>query len=628
MSNYKKAITTTKAAIVIVVILVVVAAGAYFATSTSTPSVSTSSATSSAMSSAMSQTLVIDDANWPVHNLNALYQFIYVPWPWWLEHTVYQTLVVPDLNAEFGQGKLVWAPDLATDWNVSADSTTYTYNLRQNVAFSSGNPFNAYQVWTEMYIWYYFGGNATSFLGGLDLFDVSHVNFGPASFDLLKGQLANPTGAALAMMTDSSWPIYTTGPYQIVFHTKKPFLYLNGIMAGFEGLLFDCQWGLDHGGFGTPAVYNPYFDDHPMPGTGPYTVTEVLLNSHVRFEKNPTYWGNSLTADQIAANPVLNPGQAATVVMYAKSDDLARFTDLSTGAAQIAAIRTSNWNRVINDPKYAYWTVQTTAELTALAMNTAIAPTNNVDVRQAIVHGINYTQIWDQAYFGKANALMGPETPNYGQYYDPGNLPPYDFNPTLAAQYLVKAGYPNGTGLPTLTLRTVADCAICTTAAEIIQGNLANIGINVQITTLQGSTYWAPYGSYTTNLQNAQQLAQLSFLGGQFWAPSALTPTDYWTSFVSNRSLWGNWAVYTNPTVEKAITLLANSGSETDILTSLTAAQQQIYNDAPYAWIGTCSLWYVDGSFAWDKSVIKSVLFDPAYTGINTAPLFNTVVFA
>ena len=154
MSNYKKAISTAKAAIVIVVLVVVIAAGVYFATSNVTPSVtmsSTEAATSTA--AAMPQTLVIDDANWPVHNLNALYQFIYVPWPWWLEHTVYQTLVVPDLNAEFGQGKLVWAPDLATDWTVSSDSTTYTYNLRQNVTFSSGNPFNAYQVWTEMYIW-------------------------------------------------------------------------------------------------------------------------------------------------------------------------------------------------------------------------------------------------------------------------------------------------------------------------------------------------------------------------------------------------------------------------------------------------------------------------------------------
>lgn len=630
MSNNRKAITTAKAAIVIVVILVVIAAGVYFASTSVSPSVTTTTAPSSVTTTAAAipETLVIDDANWPVHNLNALYEIIYVPWPWWLEHTVYQTLIAPDLNAEFGQGKLVWAPDLATDWTVSSDATTYTYNLRQGVTFSSGNPFNAYQVWTQMYIWYYLSGNTTSFLGGLDLFDTSHVNFGPASFQILNGALANPTGQALAMMSDKSWPIYTTGPNQIVFHMKTPFLYLNGLLAGFEGLLFDCQWALDHGGFGTPAAFNSYFDDHPMPGTGPYVVTEVLLNSHVRFEKNPTYWGNSLTADQISANPILNPGQVKTVVMYAKSDDLARFTDLSTGAAQISAIRSSNWNRVTSDPKYAYWTVTTTAELTALAINTAIEPTNNPDLRRAIVHAINYTQIWDQAYFGQAKPFMGPETPNYGDYYNPGNFPPYDYNPTMAKQYLEKAGYPNGAGLSTLSLRTVADCAICTTAAEIIQSNLADIGINVEITTLQGSTYWAPYGSYTTNLQNAKQLGHLSFLGGQFWAPSALSPTDYWTSFVSSRSLWGNWAVYSNPTVEKGVGLLASSGSQTDILAGLKDAQQQIYNDAPYAWIGTCNLWYVDGSFVWDKSVIKSVLFDPAYTGINTAPLFNTVIFA
>jgi ABC-type transport system substrate-binding protein len=480
-----------------------------------------------------------------------------------------------------------------------------------------------------MYVWYYLNGNGTNFLGGLDLFDVSHVKFGPASFDLLKSSgLDNPTGAALAMMQDQAWPIYATGPYQIVFHMKTPFLYLNGLLVGFEGLLFDSQWALQNGGFGTPAQFNPYFDDHPMPGTGPYMVTEVVLNSHVKFAKNSNYWGANLTPQQIVANPILNPGVVQNVIMYAKTDDIARYTDLSTGAAQLSAIRATNWRLVINNPQYDYFKLDTTEELTAVAFNTQISPTNNVNVRQAIAHAINYTDIWERTYFGQAKAFVGPETPNYGIYYNPSNLPPYDYNLDVAKQYLAKAGFPNGQGLPTLEFRTVSGCSICTTASEIIQADLQQIGINMEITALASSAYWAPYGNYATNVANAKQLGHMSFLGGQFWAPSVLSPTDYWSSFVTSSSLWGNWAAYSNPVVDSAVANLAKTSDMNVIITGLKTAQTQIYNDVPYAWIGTASLWYVDGSFVWNKALIKQVWFDPAYTGINTAPLFNTIVFA
>ena len=101
----------------------------------------------------------------------------YLPWPYWLEHTVYQSLVVTDVVKQFSEGKIDFIPDLATDWTVSSDFTTYTYNLRQGVKFSNGDPFNSYQVWTVMYTWYYLNGNGTNFLGALDLFDVSKVSF-------------------------------------------------------------------------------------------------------------------------------------------------------------------------------------------------------------------------------------------------------------------------------------------------------------------------------------------------------------------------------------------------------------------------------------------------------------------
>jgi peptide/nickel transport system substrate-binding protein len=546
-----------------------------------------------------------------------------------MEHAVYQPLVTTNITQQYSQNVLTWIPDLATSWTVSPDATTYTYNLRQGVTFSSGDPFNSYQVWTEFMGFYYLMG--PTFFSGLNLFDFSNVNFGTAQIALLNSTgLANPSGAALAMMQNQSWPMYTTGPYQITFHLRAPFAFFNGILGGGgdPGLIFDLQYVLNNGGFGTPAQFNSYFDDHPAPGTGPYMVTEVVLNSHVTFQKNPTYWGNSLSPAEIAANPVLNPGQASMVVVQVKTDDLARYTDLSTGAAQIVAINSNDWNLVIHNSQYAYFVMPDgVPDVQALALNTAIAPTNNVWVRRAIVHAINYTDIWAKAYQGQASAFMGPETPNYGAYYDPASLPPYTFNVTEAKLDLAKAGYPNGNGLPPLTLRTVAGCSYCINAAQVIQSDLANVGITVNIVEVASSTYWNPYGPYSTNLQNANQLGQLSFLGGEIYSPDYLGPTDYWVGFVTNSSTWGNWAVYDNPRVDQDVAVLSSTANQTQHINALADAQQRIYDDAPYAWLATYKLWGVDGSVVWNTNVVKSMLFEPNYGGTTTAPLINTVVF-
>jgi len=625
MSIYRRAVSTSKAAILIIVIIAIVGAGVYLASRSSAPSMTTTTS-----ATVVPQTLVIDDYTWPTRNLNQLYGPEYQPWPNWMEHAVYQPLVTTNITQQFQQNAITWIPDLAASWTISPDYRTYTYNLRQNVTFSNGDPFNSYQVWAEFMGFYYLLG--PTFLGGLNLFDFSQVNFGPTQIALLQSSgLVNPTGAALAMMQNQSWPIYTNGPSQIVFHMSAPFLFLNGVLGGGGdiGLIFDIQYVLNHGAFGTPAQINSYLDDHPAPGTGPYMVTEVVLNSHVTFQKNPTYWGNSLSPSDIAANPVLNPGQASTVVVDVKSDDLARYTDLSTGAAQIVAISSQDWNLVTHNSQYGYFVMPPgVPDVEALAINTAIAPTNNVLVRRAIVHAINYSDVWAKAYQGEASAFMGPETPNYGPFYDPANLPPYDFNVAEASADLAKAGYPNGTGLPPITLRTVAGCTYCLNAAQVIQSDLANVGITVNILAVASSTYWNPYGPYSVNLQNANQLGQLSFLGGELYGPDYLGAPDYWLGFVSNSSVWGNWAVYDNPQVDRDVALLANSANQTLVVSALADAQQHIYDDAPYAWLGTYRLFGIDGSVVWNKNVVQSMLFDPNYGGTDTAPLINTIVFA
>ncbi len=502
----------------------------------------------------------------------------------------------------------------------------YTMNLMPNVTFSDGNALNSYQVWMNEYVWYYLSGNASAWLGGYPVFNMSNVNFGASTISLInQSGLLNPSSQALAIMSNKSWPIYVTSPNTIVFQMSVPYQQFLGLFATGFGQIFDSQWAMDHGGFGTPSAYNTYFNQHPIPGTGPYVVSQVSEQAYVIFQQNPTYWGDRLTPAQIAAQPLLDPGHVKEAIINYKPDDLTRYSDLSSGAVSIAAILQTNWNLVqANLAKYNYLTLPPWSSLvSALGLNNKLYPTNITAVRQAIVHALNYTQIAQAAFLGQVAPYFGPEYPAWKDYYNPGNYS-YQYNLTLAKQDLAKA---NITSFPTISMNIVSEYPLAANIAQTVQSDLSQIGINVQINVQDPSLFYTPYGSYSYEVNNSAAIGNLVEYFGT-WAVDRMTAADNWITFVSNQSYAGNTALYSNPLVQSAITALLTSGNSTYIHSQLAQAETQIYNDAPYAWLGVMKLWFADGSLVWNKQVVKSFYEDPTMTAWDTSPFINTVTFA
>jgi ABC-type transport system substrate-binding protein len=543
-------------------------------------------------------------------------------------YTVYQPLVSVNETLLYGNGTIQYMPGLAGNWTVSPNGTIYTFNLRQNVNFSDGNHLNAYQVWMEEYGFYYLSGNSSYWWENYDLFNMSPVNFGSSTIAAINASsLVNPSAQATAIMSNSSWPIYASGPYQLVFRLAHPFIWFPGTLVAFQGLIYDSQWVLDHGGFGNPTSINSYFDQNPIPGSGPYDITRVSENSYVSFTQDPHYWGLSLTPAQVAAQPIWDPGHVANVVVYAKTDDLSRYSDLSSGQAQIADIGSSDWSLVTADPQYGYVTQPSWGgQVMLLGLNAADYPTNITLVRQAIVHAINYTDLYQTAYLGLMSPYTGPEYPSWSQYYDLGNFQPYQYNLTLAEQDLAAADIKN---MPTFTMRIWSGCEACSDASQVIQADLQQIGITVSVQVLTTDQVLSLLGNFQTNEQNAQEIGQLDFVNaGSGWGPAALTPADYWQTFVSNESTYGNYAVYSNPIVQTCVNSFTLSENVSYIQKVCEAAQQQIYNDAPYAWVGVSGSWLPSGgSSVYNKDVIKGFLLDPLWGGQSSLPIFNTVTF-
>ncbi|MDA4129743.1 MAG: ABC transporter substrate-binding protein [Thaumarchaeota archaeon] len=597
-------------------------------TSASSSSISTSSngaGTSSTSGASNNATLVLDDTFWPASDFNQLWSFGGVPYPGWAEYSVYQTLVNVNESAEYNSGNIQYLPGLAQNWTVSSDAKTYTFNLKNGIMFSNGDPLNAYQIWAQMYMIYFVTGNSSSWLDSYNVFDMSTANFGQATLSVLnQSGLASPSQAALKIMENSSWPIYATGPTQIVFKLVHPFQYFLGLMLVYAGLIFDSQYVLEHGGPGSASAINVFFNTNPIPGTGPYEFSHVAEQSYALFTQNPSYWGSNLTAQQIQANPFLDPGHVKNIIVYYKADDVARFTDVSTGKAQIAVITSSDWNSVISNPtKYQYFQVPKYSALEALfSLNTRLYPTNITDVRLAIVHAINYTDLISKAFGGKGQELIAPEYPIYGQFYNLPGFQPYQYNLTLAKQYLTSANVKSPVSITFFGSSTTDWQGI---AAQVMQADLAQIGITLTINDVPYAQCQTYQGAYSFNLKlNTSSSYNIELPGCGPWGPSELTPADAFTDFASNRSTLGNTAIYSNSIVENGINAFFNSQNTTDIQSLMKQAEIQLYNDAPLITVGL-GLWNVDGSLVWQKGSIGTFLVDPLTTGTDTMPILNTI---
>ena len=334
-----------------------------------------------------------------------------------------------------------------------------------------------------------------------------------------------------------------------------------------------------------------------------------------------------MSTSEILANPSIAPGQVDNVIINYKAEDLTRYTDLLSGQAHVVAITRENWALAKSNPDFAYASNPVPATINAIAMNTHVFPLNITDVRKAIVHAINYTDIIQKAFLGEGDLTVGPETRNFGAYYNPGDTPRYEYDIAMAREYLAKAGFPDGQGLPAITFTVLAGSEFQNVIAQIVQQNLAQIGIKVTIESQLLSILNGRFGDYNYNVQHAKDVPMMSLWEPLAYSPDFVAPSDYWVSFVTSYSLWGNQAIYSNPVVDDAVAMMGKTNNEAQIVEGLKKAQQQLYDDAPYVWLGETRLLLIDGSFVWNKNIISYMYYEPNYQGVTDIPPFNTYVF-
>ncbi len=104
----------------------------------------------------------------------------------------------------------------------------------------------------------------------------------------------------------------------------------------------------------------------------------------------------------------------------------------------------------------------------------------NLNLRKAIAHGVNidkYIEIFTYNVGQKANSIYPPGVPGYS----PAAELPYKYDLALAKEFLKKAGYPEGKGLPALRFDVRGSDTRRRQMGEYIQQELRGLGITVEV---------------------------------------------------------------------------------------------------------------------------------------------------
>jgi len=532
--------------------------------------------------------------------------------------SVYQELV--EFN---GSSISEVVPALASEYQAVDNYSSYLFVIRSNVTFSNGDPLTPAAVWFSFVRELYEGqavgisdyqeltlnlstysatgyafpwGIRSAIQAATGLQALSNSTVAAQALNNILSNY-NPTNSTIEkVITYPNQAYVVTGTNSFRINLLKPYVDFPLDIASWWGAIIDPIYVDQHGGVQGNQV-NTYFNIYGGPGTGPYEIATVGQDdSTVTLKINPNYWDKNGTG-------FLQPGHIKEVVMNFGLQQNDRMESFDTNQAQISYVDIPFISQLYDG--YAYKNVYSIDQIFhnfgsqpgiwAISMNTQIYPTNNNNFRLAIAHAINFSLLIDKLFtFNNtplAEPYLGPITPQFGSLYDPGNIPPYSYNPQLSIYYLNLAGkqegfsvtLPNGTiigntSAPPLPQQTIVFLApaspVQQTELQIIVAELSQIGIDVG---LQGEGSTVAYVSWST----PQATPALAYVE---WLPDWPDPIfQMMAPLITTTSLFPAWMNISS--VNQILSTLPFSTNTTFQIQQVKQLYNITYWYAPYVWL-------------------------------------------
>ncbi len=433
----------------------------------------------------------------------------------------YGSTQIFDTLVEFAPGTTEVQPALAERWDVTADGLEFTFHLRRGVKFHDGTPFNA---------------DAVKFS-----FDRQFVEDHPY-FDLGPWQYWGYMD--MSSIIDR---IEVVDDYTVKFFLQKveaPFL---------------ANLAMDFAAIVSPtavAQYGIEFKNKPV-GTGPFKFVSWTKDDNIVLDANKDYWGEGPYLDR--------------VIIRVIPDATARYLALKNGEVDVIDFPSAEDLELMEADPNIELIQQAGLNVGYIAMNNDKAPFDNKMVRQAMNYAIDRQAIVDAVYGSAGQVAKNPLPPTMWSYND--SIDPYPYDPAMARKLLAEAGFPNGftTDLWAMPVARPYN-PNARRIAEIVQADLAEIGVEAEIVSYD-------WGTYLDKVDAGEHM--MGMLG---WTGDNGDPDNFLFVLLSAAAAdaGGNIAFWRNPRFNELIIEAKETFDQTRRTQLYEQAQVLFHEDAPW----------------------------------------------
>ncbi len=376
---------------------------------------------------------------------------------------IYSTLTI--LN-----DKLQIVPYAAEKWTVSPDGLAWTFKLRDNVVFHNGRKADASDVkYSLTRLASPDSRSPSSFLLLSDVVGFEAVNKHQEK-DLAGVRVIDPLTVEIRLQSPPKGDLATR-----LSHISTAIIAREAVEAG------GANWA----------------EAQPI-GTGPWKLKEWAHRSKVVYDAFPQFFEGKPRVDRLEMPIVQEP--ATQLAMY------------QNGELDVVLVPLGDYPRLKADPRWGKeMKVWDRTQVQFLALNPRVyAPFKDVRVRQAFAHSIDRQKVISQVFHGlyiPAAGMLPPGIPGYD-----AQLKGLPYDPARAKQLLADAGFPDGKGLPPLTMTVNPVTADYRMMAEPVAAMLKDtLGVSIEVQMQE-------FASYTAAMNRRDVLP--SFMTG--WSASTL----------------------------------------------------------------------------------------------------------
>jgi oligopeptide transport system substrate-binding protein len=345
-------------------------------------------------------------------------------------------------------------PGLAERWDISPDGKIYTFHLRTNLVWSTGEPITAADV---IYSWVRALAPVTASDYAGQLFYLKNAE------DFNAGKIKEASLVGISAPDAFTVRTELNGP--TAFFLDVCALPVTSVVPRAAIEKFGDRW----------------LTARPLPSSGPYELAYWRLNDKIRLKKNPRYWDAANTRSEIIdILPVGSPNAALNFYERGQAD-IVWDKELVPQSLMDILIRRPDFHSF--NYLGAYF----------IRFNVTRKPFDDPRVRQALALAVNKERIVKKITRGgepPASHLVPDGTANYTS---PAGL---GYDPVRARELLAEAGYPGGKGFPHFEYSFSApggggDKIHENIAVELQQMWRDELGIRMDLRQLEAKIFWS-----------------------------------------------------------------------------------------------------------------------------------------